>query len=75
VREGLSLIKALGELALLSVDFPLVGPVTFGCDNKAALSLCKDYKSGQRVRHIDHDHHFARDQVASREFAFVYCKA
>jgi hypothetical protein len=40
------MIKALGEHALLSVDFPLVGPVMVGCDNKAAFSLCKDRKEG-----------------------------
>jgi hypothetical protein len=41
-REGLSLGKAFGELALLSPDFPMGGPVVVGCDNKAALALCKD---------------------------------
>jgi hypothetical protein len=41
--RGLSLL-ILGELASLSGDFPLVGPVLIGCDNKAALSLCQDRK-------------------------------
>jgi hypothetical protein len=70
-REGLSLLKALGELASLSGDFPLVGPVLISCDNKAALSLCQDRKEGQRVKHIDIIHHFARDHVASGELKFV----
>jgi hypothetical protein len=74
-REGLSLIKALGELTSLSADFPLQGPVVIGCDNKAALSLCKDRKEGQRVKHIDIIHHFARDHVASGELSFVNCKS
>jgi hypothetical protein len=74
-REGLSLDKALGELALLSSDFPLGGPVVIRCDNKAALSLCKDRKEGQRVKHIDVIHHFARDHVASGELSFIYCKS
>jgi hypothetical protein len=74
-REGLSLGKALGELAFLSSDFPLGGPVVIRCDNKAALSLCKDRKEGQRVKHIDIIHHFARDHVASGELSFVYCKS
>jgi hypothetical protein len=74
-REGLSLIKALGELTLLSADFPLQGPVVIGWDNKAALSLCKDRKEGQRVKHIDIIHQFARDHVASGELSFVYCKS
>jgi hypothetical protein len=39
-RKGLSLIKALGDPALMSGDFPLVGPVLISCDNKAAVSLC-----------------------------------
>jgi hypothetical protein len=30
--EGLSLIKALGEMGLLSSDFPLKGPVAIECD-------------------------------------------
>jgi hypothetical protein len=37
-QEGLSLIKALGEMGLLSSDFPLKGPVVIACDNKAAIS-------------------------------------
>jgi hypothetical protein len=49
--------------------------VIIRCDNKAALSLCKDRKEGQRVKHIDVIHHFARDHVASGELSFVYCKS
>jgi hypothetical protein len=73
-REGMSLRKALGEMALLSSDFLLGGWVIIRCDNKAALSLCKDRKEGQRVKHIV-IHHFARDHVASGELSFVYCKS
>jgi hypothetical protein len=74
-REGLSLLKALDELALLSDDFPIPGPLAVFCDNQAALSLCKDRKEGQRVKHIDIIHHFARDHVASGELQFVYCRS
>jgi hypothetical protein len=74
-RQGLSLIKALGEMGLLSSDFPLKGPVVIASDNKAAISLSKDRKEGQRVKHIDIIHHFARDHVASGELSFVYCKS
>jgi hypothetical protein len=74
-REGMSLRKALREMAFLSTDFLLSGPVIIRCDNKAALSLCKDRKEGQRVKHIDVIHHFARDHVASGELSFVYCKS
>ena len=74
-REGLSLRKALEELAWLSEDFPLPGPLTVLCDNKAALSLCNDRKEGQRVKHIDVIHHFARDRVASGELKFLYCRS
>jgi hypothetical protein len=74
-REGLSLLKALDELSLLSSDFPLKGPLTILCDNKAALSLCKDRKEGQRVKHIDIIHHFARDHVATGELQYLYCKS
>jgi hypothetical protein len=65
----------LGEMALLSPDFLLGGPVIIRCDNKAALSLCKDRKEGHRVKHMDVIHHFARDHVASGELSFVYCKS
>jgi hypothetical protein len=58
-RGGMSLRKGLGEMVLLSADFWLSGPVTIQCDSKAALSLCKDRKEGQRVKHIDVIHHFA----------------
>jgi hypothetical protein len=60
---------------VLSSDFPLGEPVVIRCDNKAALSLCKDRKEGQRVKHIDVIHHFARDHVASGELSFVFCKS
>jgi hypothetical protein len=73
--EGMSLLKALVEMALLSADFLLSGPVTIRCDNKSALSLCKDRKEGQRVKHIDMVHPFSRDRVASGELSFVYCKS
>ena len=71
-REGLSLTKAFREFAFVSSDLLLDGPIEIGRDNKAALTLCKE---GQRSKHIDIIHHFARDHVASREVAFVYCKS
>jgi hypothetical protein len=61
-------------MGLVSSDLPLKGPVVIACD-KAAISLCKDRKEGQRVKHIDIIHHFARDHVASGELQFVYCKS
>jgi hypothetical protein len=51
--DGLTLIKALEKLALLSADFPLVGPMTIACGSKVALSLCKDRKEEQRVKRND----------------------
>jgi hypothetical protein len=62
-------------VALLSVYFPLLGPATVGCEDKSALSSCKDRKEGQRVKHIDIIHHFVRDLVACGELAFVFCKS
>jgi hypothetical protein len=47
--------------------------VVIECDNTAAISLCKDHKEGQRVKHIDIIHNFAGDHVASGELSFVYC--
>jgi hypothetical protein len=41
-REGSSLLKALGEQALLSADFPLGSYLRVFDDNKAAITLCKD---------------------------------
>jgi hypothetical protein len=52
----------LGELALLPSDFPLGGPVVIRRENKATLPLCKDREEGQRMKHIDVVHHFARDR-------------
>ena len=74
-REALSLIKQLDELALLSADFPIQGPLVVLCDNQAALTLCNERKEGQRVKHIDVIHHFARDHVTSGELKFVYCRS
>ena len=74
-REGASLKKAFAELALLSTHFPLIGPLLIRCDNKAALSLCADRKEGQRSKHIDIVHHYARDQVAAGDIRFTYCRS
>ena len=74
-REGLSLLKALDELAFLSQDFPIIGPLTIFCDNQAALSLCKDRKESARSKHIAIIHHFARDHVATGQLRFIYCKS
>ena len=74
-REGLSLLKQLKELAHLSTELPASGPLTILCDNKAALTLCNERKEGQRVKHIDIIHHFARDHVASGELQFAYCRS
>jgi hypothetical protein len=56
-----------------SRDFPLSGPISVACDNKAALALCKNCKEGQRSKHIDVIHHFARYHVITGELDFVYC--
>jgi hypothetical protein len=74
-REGLSLVKALRELEPLSTDLPFKNPIVICCDSRAALSLCRDDKEGQRTKHIDVIHHFARDHVESGELEFVYCKS
>lgn len=74
-REGLSLLKALDDVALLSADLPIGEPLRVFCDNQAALCLLRDRKEGQRVKHIDIIHHFARDRVASGELVFVYCRS
>jgi hypothetical protein len=75
IREGMSLRKALGEIAMLSSDSLFGGPVVKRCDQKGALSLCKRHKEGQQVKHRDVIHHFTRERVASAELSFVYCKS
>jgi hypothetical protein len=59
----------------VSSDFPLAGPLIIQSDNNAALSLCLEHKEGQRAKHIDVIHHFARERVASGELQYVYCKS
>jgi hypothetical protein len=77
--EGMTSQEALGEMALLSADFLLSGPVIIRFDNKAALSLMRNIvqgpQGGAAGEHINMIHHFARDHVASRELSFVYCKS
>lgn len=53
----------------------LIAHVMIGCDNKAALSLCRDVKEVQRVKHINIIYHLARDHVVSGELEFVYCNS
>jgi hypothetical protein len=47
-------------MGLLSSDFPLKLPLVIECDNKSVISLCKDGKEGQRVKHIDIIHYFCK---------------
>jgi hypothetical protein len=65
--------RSVREVALLSRDFPLNETVGIGCDDKAALPLCKDRKQGQPLDHIDVICYFARDHLASGEMVFEYC--
>ena len=74
-REALSLRKALKEFAPLSGGLQFPGPLCIRCDNRAALTLCSDRKEGQRTKHIDVIHHFARERVASGEVAFEFCRS
>jgi hypothetical protein len=73
--EGLSLVKALHELEPLSTTVPLKDPIVICCDDRAALSLCRDHKEGQRMKHVDVIHHFSRDHVESGALKFVYCNS
>jgi hypothetical protein len=59
----------------LCSDFPVRGPVTILCDDRAAVSLCEDCKQGRRVKHIDVIHHFAQVRVDSCEIPFFYCRS
>jgi hypothetical protein len=63
------------DLQSVSRDFPLPGPVSVACDNRAALALCKNCNEGQPSRHIDVLHHFARDHVMTWDLDFVHCKS
>jgi hypothetical protein len=74
-REALSFRKLLREFVLLSNALRLEGALHVYCDNKAALSLCKDRKETKRVKHFDMMHHLARDHVASGELMFLFCKS
>jgi hypothetical protein len=63
------------DLQSIFRDFPLPGPISVACDNTASLALCKNCKEGQRSKHIDVMHHFARDHVMTGELDFVNCKS
>jgi hypothetical protein len=56
----MSLRKALGEMALLSSNSLLGGPVGKRCDSKASLSVCKDREAVVKNIHViclfDRDH-------------------
>jgi hypothetical protein len=65
-REGMSLLKGFRELAQVSSDFPLAGPLIIQSDINAALSLCLERKEGQRAKHIDVIHHFVSGEGCFR---------
>jgi hypothetical protein len=74
-REGLSFRKLLREFDVFFEALKLNRPLMIHCDKKAALSLCSDRKETKRAKHIDVQHHFARDHVASGELFFVYVES
>lgn len=68
VREALWLRKLVSDLGVAVEQ-----PVPILCDNQAALSLLHNPITSVRSKHIDVQHHFARERVARQEVAFTYC--
>lgn len=82
IREGLWLRKLLPDVGCAAdtgielqcsdkgEDTP---PLRVRCDNQGALALIKNRMSTNRSKHIDIQHHFARERVESGEVLFEFC--
>jgi hypothetical protein len=69
VKEALWLRKLFADLGLV-----LRGkPVVIQCDNQAALKLLDNPIISARSKHIDVQHHFARERVMLKQVSFVFC--
>ena len=83
VREGLWLRKLLPEMGCSAGTSPVritgsdrgadTPALQMKCDNQGAVALIRNAMSTNRSKHIDIQHHFARERVARGEVVFEYC--
>jgi hypothetical protein len=65
-KEVLWLRTLLSELGIIT------GTITISADNQAAIKLLKNPVISNRSKHIDVQHHFAREHVVRKDVDFAY---
>lgn len=59
VQEAILLLNAITELSTSEKNYP----IRIYCDNKSVIDLSKNSVHHVRIKHIDVQHHFARNAI------------
>lgn len=51
------------KILLFEVGFPIKGPMSLHCDNKAAISIAYDPVQHDRTKHVEFNRHFIKDHI------------
>ena len=67
MREGLWLKRILEE-----IQVPRESPIKLYCDNKAALNIAQNPVQHERIKHVEVDRHFIKENVENENICLIY---
>lgn len=59
-------------MLLTKVGFPVVGPMSLYCDNKAVISIAHDPVQHDRTKHVEVDRHYIKDHLKQGHICTPY---
>lgn len=60
------------RMLLTEIGFPIRGPMTLYCDNKAAINIAHDHVQHDRTKHVEVDQHFIKDHIKKGSIYIPY---